>query len=132
MRKDDINTLKNIAEAVNAGDRTLRDIAGECNYYKWQTNCQKASAIYGRLAECKTRKQFAAILETIDFGDTVSQLQALANHMDTITTEVLVVTAHNNLCTLAQAPKHLYATSDMKPSRFDELRAELNAFIYNK
>lgn len=61
-----------------------------------------------------------------------NQLQALANHMDAITTEVLVVTAHNNLCTLAQAPQHLYATSDMKPSRFDELRAELNAFIYNK
>lgn len=66
LRKDDINTLKSIAKAVNAGDRTLKDIAGECNYYKWQTNCQKASAIYGRLAECKTRKQFAAILETIE------------------------------------------------------------------
>ena len=66
LRKDDINTLKSIAKAVNAGDRTLKDSAGECNYYKWQTNCPKASAIYGRLAECKTRKQFAAILETIE------------------------------------------------------------------
>lgn len=66
LRKDDINTMKSIAKAVNAGDRTLKDIAGECNYYKWQTNCPKASAIYGRLAECKTRKQFAAILETIE------------------------------------------------------------------
>lgn len=66
LRKDDINTMKSIAKAVKAGDRTLKDIAGECNYYKWQTNCPKASAIYGRLAECKTRKQFAAILETIE------------------------------------------------------------------
>lgn len=65
MRKDDINTLVSIAEAVEAGKRTPKDIAGECSFYQQQTNCQKASAIYGRLAECKTRKQFAAILETI-------------------------------------------------------------------
>lgn len=61
-----------------------------------------------------------------------NQLQALANHMDTITDEALSITNHNNLCDLAKAPQHLYATSDMKPSRFDELQAQLTDFIYNK
>ena len=65
MRKEDINTLISIAEAVEAGKRSPKDIAGECSFYQQQTNCPKAAAIYGRLAGCKTRKQLAAILETI-------------------------------------------------------------------
>lgn len=65
MHNDDINTLASIAKAVEAGKRSPKDIAGECSFYQQQTNCRKASAIYGRLAECKTRKQLSAILEAI-------------------------------------------------------------------
>lgn len=54
-----------------------------------------------------------------------NQLQALANHMDTITT-------HNNLCDLAKAPQHLYATLDIDSRRFEQLQAQLTDFIYNK
>lgn len=84
----------------------------------------------------------AAILETIDFGDTVSQLQALATRMDTITTEALCVdpriNAHNDLCDLAKAPQHLYAGEELdltvcfNRKRFEKLQAQLTDFIYNK
>lgn len=61
-----------------------------------------------------------------------NQLQALANHMDTITDEALSITNHNNLCDLAKAPQHLYATIDIDSCRFEQLQAQLTDFIYNK
>lgn len=59
-----------------------------------------------------------------------NQLQALANHMDTITDEALFITNHNNLCDLAKAPQHLYATVDIDSRRFEQLQQQLTDFIY--
>lgn len=70
------------------------------------------------------------------------QLQALANHMDTITDEALCVdpriTNHNDLCDLAKAPQHLYAGEELdltvcfNRKRFEQLQAQLTDFINNK
>ena len=61
-----------------------------------------------------------------------NQLQALANHMDTITDEALSITTHNNLCDLAKAPQHLYATINIDSRHFEQLQQQLTDFIYNK
>ena len=66
----------------------------------------------------------------MDRERTANQLQGLANHMDTITTEALSITNHNDLCDLAKAPQHLYATIDIDSRRFEQLQAQLTDFIY--
>lgn len=68
-----------------------------------------------------------------------NQLQALANHMDTITDEALFVdpriTNHNDMCDLVKAPQHLYAGEELdltvcfNRKRFEQLQAQLTDFI---
>lgn len=39
------------------------------------------------------------------------------------------INAHNDLCDLAQAPQHLYATVNIDSRRFEQLQAQLTDFI---
>lgn len=65
LTKVDVLTIQGIMDEVNAGKRKLKDIAHDCRYYFHQTNSDYASAIFARLGDCKTRKQFNEVFDSI-------------------------------------------------------------------
>lgn len=65
LPKVDAFTIQGIIDEVNAGKRKLKDIASDCRYYVMQTNSQYASSIYARFGDCKTRKEFNAVFDSI-------------------------------------------------------------------
>lgn len=56
------NTIKGIEEQVKAARRSVKEIASECSFYAKQTNEIEAKALFGKLSECKTRKQMTNVL----------------------------------------------------------------------
>lgn len=56
------NTLNEVAMQIQVARRSVKDIAGECQFYLKQTNDAEAKEIFANLASCKTRKQMIAIL----------------------------------------------------------------------
>lgn len=61
----DINTINGVKREVEAGKKSLKAIAEECRIYEYQSDNEKAQAIYARLSDCATRKEFAAVFATI-------------------------------------------------------------------
>lgn len=60
----DRNTVNSIIADVEAGKRTIKAIAKECNIFETQADTDYAKACYARLADCKTRAQFKAVAAT--------------------------------------------------------------------
>lgn len=61
----DINTINGIKADIESGKRTLKAIAKECGIFETQADTDYAKACYARLADCKTRKDFHAVIESI-------------------------------------------------------------------
>lgn len=61
----DTNTIKGIKEDVAAGKRTLKAIAAECQMFEAQADNDEAKAIYARLADCSSRKEFNAVFASL-------------------------------------------------------------------
>lgn len=58
------NTLNEVAMQIQVQRRSVKDIAGECAFYAQQTNDIEAKTLFGKLSECKTRKQMSLVLDS--------------------------------------------------------------------
>ncbi|MDI5767639.1 hypothetical protein MJN71_20815 [Salmonella enterica subsp. enterica serovar Cerro] len=61
----DKNTIESIKAELATGKRTIKAIAAECGIFENQADNDEAKAAYARLADCKSRKEFAAVFATI-------------------------------------------------------------------
>jgi len=59
------NTVYDIKAALQIGKRTLKSIAAECAVYEVQSNTDEAKAVFARLADCKTRKDFNMVINSL-------------------------------------------------------------------
>lgn len=62
----DLNTLKGIRRDLLNKKFTVMSIASECSIYETQSTCEYAQSIYTSLADCTTRKQMYAVLDSVD------------------------------------------------------------------
>ncbi len=60
-----INTLELLKGDVANGKRTLKNLAAECRYYELQATDDYSKAIFARLSDCTTRKEFNAVFASI-------------------------------------------------------------------
>ncbi|EEO3278660.1 hypothetical protein G6K69_003737 [Salmonella enterica subsp. enterica serovar Rubislaw] len=65
MNTIDKNTIEGIKAELANGKRTVKAIAAECSIFENQEDNDEAKAVYARLADCKSRKEFAAVFATI-------------------------------------------------------------------
>ncbi|CAJ42279.1 hypothetical protein rtp75 [Escherichia phage Rtp] len=56
------NTLNEIAMQIQVARRAVKDIACDCAFYAKQANDIEAKTLFGKLSECKTRKQMSLVL----------------------------------------------------------------------
>lgn len=65
MNNEMTNTLNGIKSDLKNGKRTLKNIAEECKFFENQVEGDYSKAIFARLSDCKTRKEFAAVIASI-------------------------------------------------------------------
>lgn len=65
MKQVDLNTINCVKKQVAEGKRTLKKIAYDCSYFEKHADCDEAKAAYARLADCKTRAQFNAVIKSL-------------------------------------------------------------------
>lgn len=59
------NTVYDIKAALQIGKRTLKAIAAECALFEAQVQDDASKAVFARLADCKTRKQFNEVIKSL-------------------------------------------------------------------
>lgn len=65
MNIEDKNTLEGIKHDLLNGKRSLKSIAAECRAFEQQSNDDRASSIYARLSDCKTRAHFQSVFNSL-------------------------------------------------------------------
>lgn len=60
-----INTLNGIKEELAKGKRTVKAIAAECRIMENQVSDDYSKAVFARLSDCTSRKEFAAVFATL-------------------------------------------------------------------
>ena len=65
MNTVNINTIKSIELDIITGKRSLKNIAAECKIFEVQANSDEAKAVYARLSDCKTRKEFSSVFSSL-------------------------------------------------------------------
>lgn len=70
------NTIKSISDDLAAGKRTVKAIAAECAMFETQIEGDYMKACFARLADCRTRKDFAAVIASIDADAQVARIEA--------------------------------------------------------
>jgi hypothetical protein len=56
------NTLNEVAMQIQVQRRSVKDIASDCAFYAKQVQDLESKALFGKLSECKTRKQMQSVL----------------------------------------------------------------------
>lgn len=65
LDRDVINTLKGIKDDLAHGKRTVKKIAEECKHFEKQIKDEYAQSVFARLADCKNRKEFETVLNSL-------------------------------------------------------------------
>lgn len=65
MINETINTLKGIEADLTKGKRTVKAIAKECALFESQSNDDRSKSIFASLANCKTRKEFSNVMNSL-------------------------------------------------------------------
>lgn len=59
------NTIKSIEADLANGKRKVKDIAAECKIFEVQTEDELHQSIFARLSDCKSRKDFAMVINSL-------------------------------------------------------------------
>lgn len=65
MKTEILNTLNGIKADLANGKRLVKNIAAECAFFEAQVSDDLSKSIFARLADCTSRKQFNAVLNSL-------------------------------------------------------------------
>lgn len=124
LGRDVLNTLKGIKNDLVSGKRTVKKIADECKHFEKQVTDEYAQSVFARLADCKNRKDFETVLNSLSLNESEDLDEAVKSTRDKVIA-VLVKQGSNEKDATKIVDKNLADAMKVRPGATPSKLAEV-------